>query len=242
MAGEGSRFREAGYETPKPFIRIGGRPMVSLVVENLSYTAAQFLLIARQEHAESDPKAVSELTAIPNLDFHFLDDLTEGTACTVLEACDNIILEHPLLIANSDQLVRHGVKDMLDDAFDRGLDGSIMVFPADGDPKWSYARLDETRRVIEVAEKKAISNLATVGIYYFKTAGQFFESAKGMMSSNDRVNGEFYTCPVYNYLIGNGGVVGAFEIDPTWMSGLGTPEDVEKFIETELVHYARPSL
>jgi hypothetical protein len=52
-----------------------------------------------------------------------------------------------------------------------------------------------------------------------------------MIASNDRVNGEFYTCPVYNYLISDRLQIGIYDIDPTLMHGIGTPEDLDKYLK-----------
>ena len=51
-----------------------------------------------------------------------------------------------------------------------------------------------------------------------------------MIVDNERINGEFYTCPVYNYMIKRGLRIGVFEMDPLSMHGLGTPEDLKKYI------------
>ena len=88
---------------------------------------------------------------------------------------------------------------------ERDLDGSILVFREPGrSPKWSYAKTDDQQIVVEVKEKVAISDLATVGIYFFSKASSFFDAAVDMIARNDRVNSEFYTCPVYNYMIAAG--------------------------------------
>ena len=73
------------------------------------------------------------------------------------------------------------------------------------------AKVDEQGIVIEVAEKKPISDLATVGIYLFTRGRDFVSAAVDMLAANDRVNGEFYTCPVYNYMITNGARIGVYE-------------------------------
>ena len=52
-----------------------------------------------------------------------------------------------------------------------------------------------------------------------------------MIAANERVNGEFYTCPVYNYMIANGARIGVYEVGMDAMSGLGTPDDLTKFLD-----------
>jgi dTDP-glucose pyrophosphorylase len=115
---------------------------------------------------------------------------------------------------------------------DRGLDGSILVFrDLDRDPKWSFARVGANGHVLEVAEKKPISDLATVGIYLFTRGKDFVASAIDMIAQNERINNEFYTCPVYNYMIASGAKIGVYEVTVDAMHGLGTPEDLTEYLE-----------
>jgi dTDP-glucose pyrophosphorylase len=99
------------------------------------------------------------------------------------------------------------------------------------DPKWSFVKVDEAGLVLEVAEKKPISDLATVGIYLFTKGKDFVSAALDMMIANDRVNNEFYTCPVYNYMIRKGSRIGIYEVPMKSMAGLGTPDDLLQFLQ-----------
>jgi dTDP-glucose pyrophosphorylase len=117
------------------------------------------------------------------------------------------------------------------DCRDRRLDGSILVFrDPERNPKWSFARLGSDGLVAEVAEKRPISELATVGIYLFSTGGLFLRSVIDMIALNDRVNNEFYTCPSYNHAIRGGVRIGVFEVPAATMHGLGTPEDLDRYL------------
>jgi NDP-sugar pyrophosphorylase family protein len=233
MAGEGSRFTAAGYRTPKPFIDVLGRPMVRHVIDNVAVPGMTTLLVARRAHVEAATAAaaVASLNAAAGVCWSLIDAPTEGTACTVLGAIASVDEGDELLIANSDQLVDGGAATaMVAEARARSLDGSIMVFRSPPDPKWSYARLGGDGLVERVAEKVPISPWATVGIYWFRTVRLFREAAEAMIAADDRVNNEFYTCPVYNYVIAAGGRVGVFEIASDSMHGLGTPADLEAFL------------
>ena len=88
-----------------------------------------------------------------------------------------------------------------------------------------------TLATFEVAEKKPISNHATVGIYYFKEGRNYVKAAEQMIDKNIRTNNEFYVCPVYNQCILNGEKVKIFDIDKKSMWGLGTPEDLDFFLK-----------
>ncbi|NVK00401.1 MAG: NTP transferase domain-containing protein [Oceanospirillaceae bacterium] len=231
MAGQGSRFVKDGYEKPKPFIDVNGEPMILRVLENLKYDEATYILIAQKEHVLAEPKLVNRISEQFNVTWITVDRLTEGTACTVLHARELINNEIPLLIANSDQLIDGGISEMIGDAKRRNLAGSILCFSDPYlDPKWSFAKIDDSGYVIEVKEKEVISEFATVGIYYFQKGSYFVDAAVDMIVRNDRVNNEFYTCPVYNYVIKRHKKVGVNVIRADDMHGIGTPKDLQRFL------------
>ncbi len=232
MAGQGSRFAQAGYEKPKPFIDVAGKPMIVRVLENLAYPDARYILIARKEHIDKEQELVKQIEQQFNAIFIPIDKLTEGTACTVLYARKYINNDEPLLIANSDQIVDMKIADFIDDCKDRNLDGSILTFiDKHNDPKWSFAKLDDYGLVTEVKEKIVISEFATVGIYLYSKGQEFVDAAIDMIIENDRVNNEFYTCPTYNYAIKDDSKIGIYNIDFEQMHGIGTPEDLNSYLE-----------
>jgi dTDP-glucose pyrophosphorylase len=230
MAGAGSRFVNAGYETPKPFIDVLGKPMIVRVMENLFLPNAKYFLIIRRNHLAAEPELIKMIKEKFNVVFIQIDKLTEGAACTILYARKFINNKFPLLLANSDQIIDIDIRDYISDCNQRNLDGSIMTFvDKSRNIKWSFAKIDENGLVENVKEKVGISDYATVGLYYFNKGSDFVDSAIDMIIDNDRVNGEYYTCPVYNYLIQNGGKIGIYNINFSQMHGLGTPEDLNEF-------------
>ena len=232
IAGAGKRFTDAGYDKPKPFIDVLGKPMIVQVMENLKLKEARYVLIARQEHLQKERKIVESIENNYNAVFIPIEKLTEGAACTVLFAHKLINNETPLLIANSDQIVDMRIHDFIEDCLKRNLDGSILTFvDPEKNPKWSFARLDDNQLVTEVREKMPISEYATVGIYLFRQGKYFVEGALDMIIRNDRVNNEFYVCPVYNFLLKDHRKIGIYNIKLEQMHGIGTPEDLKSYIK-----------
>ena len=228
-AGKGTRFSKLDWKSPKPFIEINNKPMLNHVINNVYIKNSSLIVILKKEHIKNYD--ISSLTDI-NYELISLDKTTEGTASTVLTAHRHINNKNPLLIANSDQIVDFSSEEFVKDCISRNLDGSILVFKdKDRDPKWSFVKTNKDGLVSEVAEKRAISDLATVGIYFFRKGNDFCNAAIDMIVDNERINGEFYTCPIYNYMIRRGSKIGVFEIDPLSMHGLGTPEDLKKYID-----------
>jgi|SRR3989338_1155536 len=231
MAGRGSRFANAGYEQPKPLIPVHGYPMIRLVTSNLRPRQTyRFIFLCLQEHIEK--YAVDRLLKSweQGCEIVVVSQVTEGAACTVLLAKELINNSDSLMIANSDQWVDTDIDVYLDMMKTNNLDGLIMTMWAD-DPKWSFVRMDEQGHVIEVVEKKVISNEATVGIYNFRRGADFVAAAEKMIDKGARVNGEFYVAPVYNELISQSQTIGYFNIGKVGdgMYGLGVPDDLNLF-------------
>ncbi len=234
MAGAGSRFANVGYKKPKPFIDVNGKPMIARVLDNLYIPEAKYILVARKEHIANEADSVAFIKDRYNVEFIEIDHLTEGMVCTVLYAHNIINNETPLLLANSDQLVDFDINYFIKDAKQRNLDGSILTFiDHERNPKWSYVKTNSNGIVTAVKEKEAISDTATVGVYFYSKGSTFVSSSLDMIVRNDRVNNEFYTCPTYNYAIKNGNKIGIYNIDFEQMHGIGTPEDLNKFIGSE---------
>ena len=227
MAGAGSRFQKAGYTFPKPIIDVMGKPMIQLVVESLN-VKANFIYIVQKEHREKYNLDALLSLITPNCKIVEVDGLTEGAACTLLLAKEHINNQNPILISNSDQYIEWDSNEFFYKMNESDADGGIVTFKATH-PKWSFVKLDKLNNITEVAEKKPISDKATAGFYYWKKGSDFINYTEQMISKNIRVNNEFYTCPVYNEAIQGGKIIKNFKIEKMW--GLGTPEDLNYYIE-----------
>lgn len=225
-AGAGKRFAEAGHVLPKPLIDVQGKPMLQHVLDNVDGVSRHPIVIAQKEHI--DRYAMQRL--FPDVSFVQTHGMTQGAAETVLTAY-RYVDQHELLLLNSDQLILEGeIEEMVEAARRQRLDGMIMAFQSDGDPKWSYAEVFDGL-VTQVAEKKPLwGNWATTGVYWFRKGTDFVDAARAMIRKDIRTNGEFYVAPAFNELIAEGKRIGMYVIEPSRMKGLGTPEDLNAFL------------
>jgi HAD superfamily hydrolase (TIGR01509 family) len=227
MAGSGSRFAQAGYTFPKPLIDVKGVPMIQLVVDNLNFDSPHTFIVQKSHREKYNLDSMLSLIS-PKCNIVEVNGITEGAACTTLLAKDIINNDNPLIIANSDQYVEWITADFMYKMQEQDSDAGILTFKSTH-PKWSFVKVNDYGMVTEIAEKNPISDIATVGIYYWKRGSDYVKYAEQMIEKNIRVNNEFYVCPVFNEAIKDGKKIKIFNIEKMW--GIGTPEDLNFYLK-----------
>lgn len=129
-----------------------------------------------------------------------------------------------MITAACDQLIDFSIDDFIDEALK--TDGMLLTFPSTK-KHHSYCRLSGGK-VVEVAEKKVISNHANIGLYFYRKGSYFIESANKMIEKDIRHKGEFYIAPTYNQMLDK--VIKIYEIKPENVHILGTPEELAKYV------------
>lgn len=220
MAGEGSRFKDAGFSTPKPFIEVDGEPMIYRVYKNLKPERShRFIFICRSEHV----REMRRIFKKEKVTIITVDKPTKGALCTTLFARDFIDNKTPLIIGACDQLVDIDINDFLSNC--ENTDGCLMTYNSDKD-NHSFSRVEDGV-VVETAEKRVISNNANVGIYYFGSGEDYCEAAEKMLDYKDTYNNEYYIAPAYNHLVGRNIII--YEIHPTAAHNIGTPYELRQY-------------
>lgn len=203
MSGSSQAFKDAGYAYPKNLVEIAGVPLVQRVIEHLrplKSLQARFICVLRhEENAKNYTGTVIRLLE-PDALMVEVPGETGGAACSALLAVEHIDNDSPLVVVNGDQILDADLAAVIRDFNLRGLDGGIVVFE-DIHPRWSFVKCDANGQVIETAEKRPISNLATAGFYYFRQGRDFVLAVTEMIKKDAQVNGLFYICPAYNELV-----------------------------------------
>ena len=227
MAGRGSRFVRVGYTLPKPLIPILGKPMIQHVIDNLNSDNAKWFFVVLKEHIEEYP-------ALQSLPGQLIPQVghKQGAACSASLAFEHLDQNAPIMMANSDQFIDMNILDFLVAGI--GCDGAVMTFKSEH-PKWSYARINSKGYIDQVKEKVVISDNATSGVYLWNNANDFINGINDMIEAKDTHNNEYYVAPSYNYCIKRGRKYRLMEIKRQQMWGLGTPEDLIKFVD----HYEK---
>ena len=232
MAGLGTRFSQAGYQTAKPLLPVHGVPVYQVVLANLLHPdVASVTLISQKSWSLRDAVLAMDAVLDQTVTLIEIDYTTGGPAETVELARSILDPSLPVVTANSDQYLDANLGAFYDSLKDPRQAGTILTME-DDDPKWSYVRIGQDGYVECVREKEVISPHATVGIYGFSSAQLMFRAFDAMHSALDTTNGEYYVGPSYNQLIAEGLRVGAIGLGPisSVMHGLGIPIDYERFL------------
>jgi dTDP-glucose pyrophosphorylase len=231
MAGAGSRFVAAGYPRPKYEIEVGGRAlfdwsMMALDAFIRDGWEVSFAVRAGQEA----PAYVRERCAALDIamgEVVELDELTDGQATTALYLAQAALQDRPFLVFNIDTFVAPGA--MTPDQIDPDASGWVPCFPGPGEG-WSFARTDAAGRVVEMREKVRISDNATLGLYWFRSAGLFVDTYHRFFADGAGAErGERYIAPMYNLLLERGELVTISHVALDDVGMLGTPDQVAAF-------------
>ena len=238
MAGKAARFQERGHTFPKPLFEIGNRSMIEIVLENLAPPQpAQYTFICRKEHLSQFYLGDMLRLLAPDCRVIPLENETAGALCSVLLAVDGLKMDEEILVANGEQFIATSLEPFWKACREPGIDGCILTFTATH-PRWSFAKTDESGKVIAVAEKRPISKQATVGLYYFRRARDFVEASERMILKGLTTSGQFFVCPVYNEMILAGKNIRTHHLPDGTMHSLGTPEDLDVFLKYHLARTA----
>ena len=236
MAGEGERFINAGYKTPKPLINIDGLPMVVRAAKSLP-SADLWIFICRESHIKGSNIDKILTKHFPGALVLSIDHLTEGQLSTCLLAKEYLMPDDQLTIGACDNSMSYD-QGALNGLIDRN-DAIIWTFRKNSvvlqNPKmYGWVTVDESSHATGVSCKVPISDdpvhdHAIVGSFSFKKADYFLECSNKVINKNRRINNEFYLDIVMDECILNGYNVSPFEIDDyiCW----GTPKDLEVYLQ-----------
>ena len=230
MAGEGRRFREAGYELPKMLIEAKGKTLLEWSIDSLPLNLCSRLIFVGQQKHEDEFQLSEKIKSIysnrvSSLHFKFTDKITRGQSETACLAKHLIDLSQPLLVFNID--TQFSSSSLENNLLKKNIDGVLGAFYSQ-EPRFSFAALNEEGFVTKTAEKEVISSNALTGLYHFTYPEDFFEAAELAFSKNETIKGEFYIAPLYNYLIKKGRKLIIDVADE--VNILGTPDELEIFI------------
>lgn len=229
--GKSQFFADEIYHFPKPLIEFLGKTMIEHVIDNFLSIKdeKQFIFILDKEDCKKyHLDSVLMLITSGACKIIMLEKKTKGAACSALMAIDFIDNEDALIVSNYDQILDVNLQDILNNFKSKDSSAGVVVFDSIH-PRWSYVKLDEYNKVVEVAEKKPISKNAIAGFYYFKYGKDFVQSVFNMIKKDVNLDGNYYVAPSLNEMILSGKVVDIFTIKNEHYHTFYTPQKIKEY-------------
>lgn len=189
MAGMGKRMRPHTLTTPKPLLPIAGKPIVQRLVEDIAQishepiTEIGYIIGDFGADIENDLKEIASNLGATGKIFHQEEAL--GTAHAIL--CAQECLEGPVIVAFADTLFRADFK------LDETKDGILWVQKIDNPEQFGVVKVNDDFIITDFVEKpkEFVSDLAMIGIYYFKDGGILKEELQYLIDNNIIKGGEY---------------------------------------------------
>ena len=233
MAGEGSRFKDAGIDTPKPLVEFNGKPLFVNAMSSLAgvnYDTVTF--VVRDEHIKQYHIDKEIKKYYPDAIVIALNETTRGAAETAFFAVKCLIqndmaeFTDSMLIMDCDVMVK--APEWTSIINKPRFDGVLLSFESN-DPRYSYAAVKQGC-VIKTAEKSVISSHALTSPYFIKKIEDFVDSFHDMerfkTADGEQTYKEMYVSILYNFLIANCKKLILVNADE--VISLGTPEELKK--------------
>ena len=192
MAGRGSRLRPQTLTTPKPLIRIAGSPILKQLIRDtvkLINEPINEMIFIIGEPPFFDKKTVEYLNSLAN-EYHarpiiYRQSDPLGTGHAIMCAADS--LKGSAIVIYPDTLIE------AKENFDKNSDVVIWTKKVNNPEAYGVVKLDSNNYIVDLVEKpsKFVSDLAVIGLYYFKEISQLKDKLEIVIKNNKTNNGEF---------------------------------------------------
>lgn len=192
MAGRGSRLRPHSLTTPKPLISVAGSPIVHQLVLEIAKVVEEpisdigFILGDPAFFGKEVEKSLISLAEGLGAKGHlFRQDQPLGTGHAIMCAAE--LLEGPAVVAYADTLIRANLE------LDSEADAVIWVKKVDQPEAFGVVELNDQEEIVNLVEKPKsyVSNLAVIGIYYFKEIERLKKALETVVSQKLEAGKEY---------------------------------------------------
>jgi capsule biosynthesis phosphatase len=226
LGGIGQRFKEVGYDLPKPLIKAQGKEIIFWLLESLkikNFNKIKIYIVYNNNLTNYDfEKRIS--TKFPYINFYRLNKNTNGPIETVYELVEKIYKENineKVLFLDGDIFFKINIIKISQD-----LTVNTIFYKKDfnKNPRFSYIKLNKNNLITAIKEKVKISNNANIGAYFFNNLGELNILLKKAIKKKCK-----YISEIYNLSIKEGKVSKGYEVRNKDFEEIGTPESLKKF-------------
>jgi len=220
IGGVGQRFKDEGYDMPKPLVNVLGKPMIYKVIENINISSEDNIHIVYHNHLKEYNFETLIKFYFPdkNISFTSLDYLTKGAAETVLKCLETFSedkIKENVLLLDCDTFYEEDIISK----YKSSKNKNVIFYFNDTNPKpiYSYINIDNNQRVIGIKEKIKTSDNANTGAYGFESGIELKEYCTEILG----LNKELYTSCVYEKMLEDNKQIYGCEVEK--FNCVGTP-------------------
>jgi glucose-1-phosphate thymidylyltransferase len=221
LAGKGTRLRPHTHVTPKPMMRVAGKPVMSYVLDELRELGNVEEIIYITGHLKEKVEDFARKSLdVPSV---FIEQkVQDGTAGAIALARERV--DQPVLII------------FVDTIFDADLsvvnrtdaDGIIWTKEVEDYQRFGVVVTDADGNMTKIVEKPTtpISKRANIGLYYIKNWKLLFEGIDHVLASPQN-KGEYYLTDAFQYMIDKGAKIQVIDVEGWYDAG-----KIETMLET----------
>ncbi len=213
LAGKGTRLRPHTHVTPKPMLKVAGKPVMSYVLDDVKKLGdvEQVIYITGhlKEKVEEYAKATYDVPAV------FVEQVVQdGTAGAV--ALARPYVDQPVLIIFVDTIFDADLTVVNDP----DIDGIIWTKEVEDYQRFGVVVTDEAGHMTRIVEKPStpISKRANIGLYYIRDWKLLFEGIDHVLAQPTN-KGEYYLTDAFQYMIDKGARIKVIDVEGWYDAG-----------------------
>jgi NDP-sugar pyrophosphorylase family protein len=241
LTGEGTRFKNAGYNRLKPFIKVHNKPIIYWVTKMFEGDLNRINLVCQNKHLNKFNYMKKELKEFSSYSKIIPINKSEkkGPVVDLMKCSDEINDHEPILISYCDYFMHWNYNKFKIKLDKLQPDGAIPCYTGfhphliNKQNLYATCKIDKKDYLKLILEKnqfnkdKFLDNHSP-GMYYFKSGKIFKKYAKMLIDSANTLNGEYYVSLIYNFLVKDKLNVWCPK-NVEYFCQWGTPRDLEEY-------------
>jgi glucose-1-phosphate thymidylyltransferase len=216
LAGKGTRLRPHTHHTPKPLLKVAGKPVLAYILDDLISVGVHEMVFIVGYLREAVQEWMTK--EYPDLKVHYvLQEVQDGTAGAVALAEPFVDEEVLIVFADAVLEVDYGLVQTLG----REYDGIIWAKEVEDYQRFGVivTRPDGTMETIVEKPKEPVSRLANIGLYYIRDHKLLYEGIHHTLNSPPGPGGEFFLTDAFQYMVDKGSRIFTAPVEGWWDAG-----------------------